>query len=221
MLGWLAYNTELPLPEVLYADDDLILMDHIVTGGPMAQEDAADHLAFLHSQTAERFGFDCDTVIGGLPQPNPWTDQWVDFFRDWRLMMMADAAARAGHLPTSIRIQIERLAGNLDGYFDDLSVPSLIHGDCWAGNILCRNGRVAAFVDPAIYYADPEIELAFGTLFGTFDARFFDRYAEHHPIRDGFWEARRDILNLYPLLVHVRLFGASYVAQVDAIVRRF
>jgi len=55
---------------------------------------------------------------------------------------------------------------------------------------LCKDGRIAGFVDPAIYYADPEIELAFSTLFGTFGSRFFNRYAEHRPILPGFFEER-------------------------------
>jgi len=77
------------------------------------------------------------------------------------------------------------------------------------------------FVDPAIYYADAEVELAFATLFSTFTDPFFRRYAELRPIRPGFREARRDIYNLYPLLVHVRLFGGDYVRSVDRTLARF
>jgi fructosamine-3-kinase len=32
---------------------------------------------------------------------------------------------------------------------------------------------------------------------------------------------RRDLYNLYPLLVHVRLFGGHYVGQVERILARF
>ena len=91
----------------------------------------------------------------------------------------------------------------------------------WDGNVLCQNGRIGGFVDPAIYYADPEIELAFATLFNTFDRPFFDRYTEIRPISPGFFEERRHIYNLYPLLVHVRLFGGSYVNSVDGVLQRF
>jgi fructosamine-3-kinase len=91
----------------------------------------------------------------------------------------------------------------------------------WGGNVLVDGGRIAAFIDPAIYHADPEIELAFSTLFGTYGDTFFRRYGEHRPIRPGFFEARRDIYNLYPLLVHTRLFGGQYAGQVDSILRRY
>ena len=98
---------------------------------------------------------------------------------------------------------------------------SLIHGDVWTTNVLARNGRVTGFIDPAIYYAHAEIELAFTTLFGTFDEDFLRRYEELRPIAPGFMEVRRDIYNLYPLLVHVRLFGGGYVASVESILHRF
>ena len=221
MLRWLADRTGLPLPRLLYADNGLILMDFVKTGGPLAQADAADHLARLHALSADRFGFESSTAIGGLDQPNPWTARWVEFFRDHRLLFKADQAVAAGRLPASVRHRIDKLAARLEGWFDAAPKPSLIHGDCWAGNVLSCDGRVAAFIDPAIHYADAEIELAFGTLFSTFDDRFFARYAEHRPLRPGFWEVRRDVLNLYPLLVHVRLFGGSYVSQVESVLRRF
>ena len=91
----------------------------------------------------------------------------------------------------------------------------------WTGNILCRGDRIAGFVDPAVYYGDAEIELAFSTLFGTFGQPFFRRYQELRPLEPGFFEQRRDLYNLYPLLVHVRLFGGSYVDSVDRTLSRF
>jgi fructosamine-3-kinase len=115
---------------------------------------------------------------------------------------------------------IERVAARLPDLVGEPAPPGLVHGDAWTGNVLVRDGRVAAFIDPAIYFADPEIELAFGTLFGTFGEAFFRRYGEIRPLRPGFFEVRRDVYNLYPLLVHVRLFGGGYVGQVAGIVRR-
>ena len=75
-----------------------------------------------------------------------------------------------------------------------------------------RQGRIAGFVDPAIYCGSPEIELAFATLFGTFGESFFEAYEELMPLEPGFHELRSSLYNLYPRLVHVRLFGAGYLA---------
>jgi len=214
----------LPVPAVLLDDDDLLAMEFVEAGGAIdgsAQEHAAELLAALHGQPAPAFGYDRDTAIAALPQPNPRTERWVDFFRDRRLLYMARDALDAGRLPARTMGRIEALAGKLDEILREPEHPSLIHGDMWGGNVLARGGRIAAFVDPAIYWADAEVELAFSTLFSTFGEPFFRRYREIRPIAPGFFEERRDVLNLYLLLVHVRLFGGGYVGSVERVLGRF
>lgn len=224
MLRYLRDHSALPVPEVLYAADDLLLMSFIETSGGIddsAQADAAELLAALHGIGADAFGFERATLIGGLAQPNPWTKGWRDFFRDQRLLYMSRQALDAGRLPARAMTRIDALALKLESWIGDDAKPALIHGDMWTGNVLCRAGRIAGFVDPAIYYADAEIELAFSTLFGTFGEAFFARYAEIRPIAAGFFEERRELYNLYPLLVHVRLFGGHYVGSVERTLTRF
>ncbi len=223
MLRTLADN-QLPVPGVIHAVDDLLAMDYIETLGSLdesAQAHAAELLAALHARTAPAFGLERDTLIGGLHQPNAPDKNWLAFFRDRRLLHMAGEAHRAGRLPARTVARIEKLCARLTDWIPADARPSLIHGDAWGGNVLCRAGRVAAFIDPAIYYADAEIELAFGTLFGTFGRAFFRRYGELRPIRAGFFEERRDLYNLYPLLVHARLFGGGYVNDVENTLGRF
>ncbi|MEO5335777.1 MAG: fructosamine kinase family protein [Magnetospirillum sp. WYHS-4] len=220
MLSYLAAHSRLPVPQVLHADDGLLLMTWIETSGSLddsAESHAAELLADLHGIAAPRFGLDRDTLIGGLPQPNPWTGSWVEFFRDRRLLHMGH---RAG-LPARTLARLETFCARLGTWIAEPAAPALLHGDMWGGNVLCRKGRIAGFIDPAIYYGDPEIELAFSTLFGTFGEAFFRRYGELRPLRPGFFEERRDIYNLYPLLVHVRLFGGSYLGSVERILSRF
>ena len=223
MLGVLK-KAGLPVPEVIRADDDLLLMSWIDGGDAIdesAQIHAADLLAALHGRTQADFGFDRATLIGGLDQPNPRTASWRSFFRDHRLLYMAGEARRVGNLPARAMARIETLAARIERWIEEPPAPSLIHGDMWGGNVLVKGGRIAGFVDPAIHYADAEIELAFSTLFSTFGDAFFRRYAEHRPIRPGFFEERRDLLNLYPLLVHVRLFGGAYVQSVERTLAKF
>ncbi len=224
MLEYLREHGGLPVPDVLYADDGLLLMSWLEAGGGIssgAQTEAADLVAALHDVSAEAFGFDRATVIGGLHQPNEQNQSWVAFFRDQRLLTMGRQGLQAGRLPGALMSRLETLAGRLGEWLDDSARPSLIHGDMWGGNVLCHRGRISGFVDPAIYYADAEIELAFSTLFSTFGDAFFDRYREHRPIRPGFFEERLELYNLYPLLVHVRLFGGSYAASIDRSLSRF
>ena len=223
MLRLLAERSDLPVPAVYLADDDLLIMDHVDARGGLdaaAQRHAADLLADLHSRTGQTYGLERDTLIGPLHQPNPQGIDWVVFFRDQRLLHMARKALDEGAIDSRLMRRIDRLADRLTDFIDDPAPPTLIHGDMWGGNVLAGNSRIVGFIDPAVYYADPEIELAFSTLFSTFGRAFFDRYDEHRPLRPGFFEVRRDLYNLYPLLVHVRLFGSGYVGQVAGILQR-
>lgn len=224
MLSYLAEHTALPVPTVHFAADDLLVMDYIPSGDPItpaAEADAAMHLAALHGIGNGTFGFSWPTVIGGLQQPNDPNPSWRDFFRDRRLLYMGRAAVDAGRLPAPTFRRLEKLCANLSRWIGDTSTPSLIHGDLWTGNILIRHDKLVGVVDPALYFADAEIELAFSTLFGTFGDSFFARYAELRPIAAGFFEERRDLYNLYPLLVHVRLFGGTYVNAVERTLNKF
>jgi fructosamine-3-kinase len=224
MLRYLAEKSRLPVPAVLSSVPGFLLMAFLSGRNhfpPVVQEDAAELLAALHSITEKAYGFEQDTLIGGLHQPNPWYDSWVDFFREQRLLYMGREAMEAGRLPVALFKRLEAFSNRLEKWLPEPEQPSLIHGDAWSGNILASSERKTGFVDPAIYYADPEIELAFTTLFGTFGEPFFERYSAIRPLRPGFQEERRDIYNLYPLLVHVRLFGGSYVSSVDQTLHRF
>lgn len=220
MLRYLTEHSRLPVPHVVHAEGDLLIMEWLAGGDALdaaAQGHAAELLADLHGITSDSFGLERDTIIGSLDQPNPRGPSWIAFFRDHRLLYMAQEAQASGRLPASIHTRIERLAERLDDLLDEPDRPALIHGDMWTGNVLARGGRVTGFVDPALCYADAEIELAFATLFGTFGTPFFRRYGEIRPLRPGFFEVRRDIYNLWPLLVHVQLFGSAYLDGIDRV----
>ncbi len=224
MLDYLGTHSPIPFPAVLHAEPGLLIMHFIENDGHMngqVQSDLAVLLASQHQVTQGRFGLSFDTLIGGLEQPNPLTVDWITFFRDHRLLYMAQQAANCGRLPGHFLSRIEILSAKLGGLLPSGCKPSLLHGDLWGGNILCQQGKIAGLVDPAVYFGDREIELSFGTLFGDLTPAFFDRYSEIFPILPGFFEERRELYKLYPLLVHVRLFGGSYVGSVDRILARF
>lgn len=222
MLGYLAKRTALPAPRPVAFDDAHLLMTWVEGGsGGGADVHAADLLAELHAFSADAYGFEFDTVIAGLHQPNPWTPRWLDFFAEQRLVEMAKQAYDAGNLPREWLRRAETLAGRLSNWLDEPARPGLVHGDVWGGNVMGRGGYITGFIDPALYFADPEVELAFITLFSTFGADFFRRYAERRGLSPHFHDVKRDLYNLYPLLVHARLFGGGYVGQAAGILRRF
>lgn len=217
MLTYLAERSDLPVPNVMHASDDLLVMEWIDgAGSPSAAEiHAADLLATLHGVDAGHgYGLERDTLIGGLHQPNGWCDSWIEFYAQRRLVEMARQAEEAGRIDASLRRRVESLAAGLARFVDEPPAPSLIHGDVWSGNVLVRGSQVAAFIDPAIYHADAEVELAFIDWLSCFGRGFFDRYQEHRPLRDGFRQ-RRPVYQLFPQLVHARLFGGGYVHEVS------
>lgn len=224
MLQYLKTKSQLPVPTVFYSNEHSIIMEFINPHHSLDDQGhrhAAEVLAGLHSIHADMYGLERDTQIGVLRQPNTQSKNWVEFFAQQRLLYMAGEAFREGKIDKSMMKQIDKLAGKLGNYIKNAAAPSLIHGDVWGGNILCGNGRVAAFLDPAIYYADPEIELAFIRMLNTFSEAFFIRYNEINPIKSGFFEERAHIYSLYPLLVYTRLFGTSYARKAQKILDKF
>jgi hypothetical protein len=155
MLGYLAAHSALPVPDVAHAAEGLLVMAWLPDDGRLdgaAQEHAAEVVAALHEVSAEGFGHERDTVIAALPQPNKWTDSWLAFFRDQRLLHMAHLAHAAGRLDDGLYRRLERFAERIDDYLEEPAAPSLLHGDMWGGNVLTSRGRVAGFIDPAIYH---------------------------------------------------------------------
>jgi fructosamine-3-kinase len=224
MLNYLNRHSHLPIPEVIYNTDEILIMTYIEGGDPIdypAAQEAARLLSDLHSIHAPKFGFEYHTLIGGLPQPNPYYNTWIEFFKEQRLLFMAKLANKHKRISDGLLTRIEKFAGNLHQFISEPSSPSLIHGDVWGGNVLVKDSCITGFIDPAIYFGHPEIELAFTTLFHTFGSEFFNTYDEIHGIKPGFFTDRRDIYNLYPLLVHCRLFGGHYPNQVEHTLKRF
>lgn len=176
-------------------------------------------LAELHKNHKETFGLDHDNYIGRLPQANNPHDNWTDFFIEERLEPQLKMALDSGKLSQGIVSNFETMYRSLPEIFPP-EPPALLHGDLWGGNYFYNRDGDAVIYDPAVYYGHREIELAFTHLFGGFSAEFYSAYQDILPLEEHFHQ-RKDIYNLYPLLVHTNLFGGSYARQVKSIVRRF
>ena len=211
MLRHLRDESDLPVPDVYHADDDLLLLEFVrgtTEHSPAVARDAADHLASLHRVTGAAFGFERDTLTGPVRQPNPWTDSWIEFFGTHRLAHLRRVASES--LSSRTIQRLESVQADLDYLLEEPSAPSLIHGDVWRTNVLSDDETVRAFLDPATYYAHPEVELAYVDWTDTLGSSFFERYRKRRGIEDGFFQTRRFVYRLYPLLVHVHLFDGKY-----------
>lgn len=229
MLKHLKSKSKLPVPEVLFQTKGLLVISHIPHAGAgdlvAASADVARHVAGLHAVRPKGsrpyFGFDKDTYIGPLPQQNKASGNWVEFFREHRLLAMAGSATRTGKMPAELMDRIETLADKLPDLLPATPPSSLLHGDLWSGNMLLDGAKAAGFIDPAISYGHAEMDLAFIEMMGGLAPTFFDSYSEISPIDTEFHTVRKYIYKLWPLLVHVRLFGGGYVGQVEAVVSMF
>jgi fructosamine-3-kinase len=193
-----------PVPTVLDVTASRLVLEHV--GGPADWEGLGRALAAVHRTVAEEgFGWAHDNVIGPLPLRNGWWPSWPDLYLEQRLAPYLD------DLPAATARRLERaMHGPLREVLDHDAVPSLVHGDLWSGNVVA--GRW--LIDPAVHHADREVDLAMLALFGDAPAAFHRAYGDAWPLDDGA-RRRRPALQLAPLLVHVRLFGAGYVAGVE------
>ncbi len=176
-------------------------------------------IAELHCKSAERFGYHTDNYIGSLHQSNIWNDRWVDFFIQERLEKQLMYGEKQNTVPQSLVRKVRSVYQKLEEIFP-IAKPSLVHGDLWSGNFMNSANDTPVIFDPAVHYGHREAEIAFSRLFGGFDELFYHSYNEVFPLERQF-EDRKDLYNLYPLLVHANLFGNNYVMQIDKILNKF
>ena len=176
-------------------------------------------LASLHKVSSKQFGLEFDNYIGSLPQYNTQHDKWTLFFTEERIERQIRIGQDKGSLPEATIKGLRALYPLLNQIFPD-EQPALLHGDLWGGNFMVNDAGEPSLIDPAVYYGHREMELAFTKMFGGFDKAFYTSYHEAYPIEKGFDE-RKDLYNLYPLLVHVNLFGGAYLTEVREILRTY
>jgi len=225
-LGWLAAAGALRIPAVVAvaeaeAPAQFLVLELVATGRPARDFDdrLGRGLAALHAHVAPGFGLDHDNFVGSLRQENAAAATWPEFYRARRLEPLLRQAADRGLASSRMRQGFHRLFAALDDLCGPLEPPARLHGDLWGGNLLCDDLDTPVLIDPAVYGGHREIDLAMMRLFGGFGARVFDAYEEAAPLADGHRE-RVTLYQLYPLMVHVNLFGGGYVGSVESALER-
>jgi len=210
-------RTPTPLCSGLTSSHAFLALEYLPLDGdrPRSHQELGRRLAALHRCSAHLFGADHDNFIGATPQPNQPSSSWIDFFREHRLGHMLRLAEAAGFsFPAA-----PRLLDHLHEFFPDAHpLPSLLHGDLWAGNAAALPDGSPVVFDPAVYYGDRETDLAMTSLFGGFSDSFYDAYHEAWPLPPAHSQ-RRDLYNLYHILNHAVLFGGGYARQANHIIQ--
>jgi fructosamine-3-kinase len=198
---------------------DYILLEFIEQGRKRSSfmQDFGRFLARLHRHTAGYFGHELDNYMGSLPQSNKKHTTWNSFFVEERLKRQVSLAN--AYFSSADFSAFERLYARLDELLP-AEPPALLHGDLWGGNYMVAHDGNACLIDPAVYYGHREVDIAMTMLFGGFDENFYASYREEYPLEKG-WRKRMDIFKLYPLLIHLNLFGSGYLGSVTGIIRRF
>lgn len=224
-LLFLAEQHCLRIPQVIFCDlynnEQLLVLEWIQPchADGLFWKQFGEQLSRLHQCTHNQFGFAEDNYMGALPQSNDYATTWTAFFVTNRLMPQVQLAVQNDLLPALYARQFEKLYLKLDTIFTP-EPPSLLHGDLWSGNSLCTVQSVPVLIDPAVYYGHRSMDLAMTTLFGGFDKAFYETYDYYFPLPANYAE-QWDICNLYPLLIHLNLFGKSYLPAITAILKKF
>jgi fructosamine-3-kinase len=224
-LKLLAESKSIYIPEVIGTGEagsfQFLVLDfiHASHRGRHYWRDFGAQLAALHRNTSSSFGLDHNNYIGSLSQQNTPCTSWIDFFIHNRLDAQIRLAERAALIDKSHRRNFETLYTQLPDLLPT-EKPALLHGDLWSGNIMVNQHGAPGLIDPAVYFGHREMDIAMTQLFGGFNPEFLEVYHEAFPLAPGVKD-RLQLYNLYPLLVHVNLFGGDYLAQVNSILRRF
>jgi protein-ribulosamine 3-kinase len=222
-LRLLKSNTSLTVPEVIAfgreQDQNFLLMEWVESGrnANLYWENLGEGLAELHMATQKQFGLQEDNYIASLPQINSTQEDWCGFFISNRLEPLVGKAFYKGMIDAPFLKKFQSIYTKLQGIFPK-EKPALIHGDLWSGNVMTDEKGNPALIDPAVYFGHREMDIAFSKLFGGFSERFYNLYDEVFPLEPGF-EEREAIYNLYPLLVHLLLFGTSYLPPIEKTVK--
>lgn len=224
-LRHLAEVGKVQVPDIYFQDSagkySFLLLEYLSPG----REDQAfwetfgRSLAALHRITAPQFGLDHDNFIGRLPQSNRPAEHWNLFYWQERLAPQLKMAVDTGRMNRNDATQLEAFYQKISSNFPR-EAPALIHGDLWSGNYLAGAEGRPIYIDPAVCYAHREMDVAMTRLFGGFSPDFYGAYQESFPLAPGF-EERLQWYQLYYLMVHVNLFGGSYVGEVREIIKHF
>jgi protein-ribulosamine 3-kinase len=176
-------------------------------------------LARIHKIKGDYFGLETHSYFGPLYQDNTPTNDWSTFYAERRLGPGLRLAIASGNLPRDVIRQVERLITRLPKLCGPEPAPTLLHGDAQQNNFI-STAVGAVVIDPAVYYGNPEMDLAAIDYWQPVPQDVFDGYRDELIIDPGFWE-RRDLWRVWAYLAAVTVEGQTHLGRLTEAIRKY
>tara|TARA_B100000886_G_scaffold228636_1_gene159464 strand:- start:360 stop:968 length:609 start_codon:yes stop_codon:yes gene_type:complete len=180
-----------------------------------------NEITAIHNNKSVFYGFDFDTQIGGLKQINIKSNNWVNFYKNYRLGYIYEIINASNKMDDSVNKKIESLLNNLENRIPKTPNVSLLHGDLWEGNILFKDKHLVGLIDPGSFYGHNELEIAYLRWFNPsfLGNNFLEKYSEIIKI-DSEYLDYEPVYQLYYSLLNVYLWDRNYIEDVKNLLEK-
>jgi len=213
--------TPTPIGIVPVTGGNILVMEAVqaVDRAPRHWRQIGQTLARIHKVKWDRFGLETHGYFGPLYQDNTPLGDWPTFYAERRLWPGLRLAIDSGHIPAAVIRQVERLISRLPELCGPEIVPALLHGDAQQNNFISTE-MGAVVIDPAVYYGNPEMDLAYVNYFQPVPDDVFDGYQDELDIDPGFWE-RRALWRVWGYLAAVTVEGPGHLGRLTEAVQKY
>ncbi len=221
----LSKRVGVPIPEpisIVRVEKEILLIMKALEAikcGPRQWSQIGTTLGRIHQVKGDRFGFEMNGFCGPLYQDNTPMKNWATFYGERRLIPRLRVAIDSGNIPTSVVSKIEMMIPRLAELCGPEVTPSLLHGDAQQNNFI-STAEGTFVIDPAIYYGNPEMDLATIDSFQPVPDAVLNAYRDEMSIDSGFLE-RRDLWRIPLYLAAVAIEGPMHLSRLTDALQKY
>tara|TARA_Y100001960_G_scaffold324307_1_gene404453 strand:- start:1100 stop:1972 length:873 start_codon:yes stop_codon:yes gene_type:complete len=211
-------------PKIVKFDKSYLIIEYIDNDKDCpnsTNEDFLESIIKLHTVSNKEYGFDFNTQIAALEQVNDFENNWANFFISTRLNPMFELANKIEYMGNFINSKINYLIKDIENFIPNNPPPLLLHGDLWEGNILFKEKKFVAFIDPGSFFGHNEMEVAYLRWFNPVfvDSKFLDKYNDKIKL-DKNYLLYEPIYQIYYALSNVALWDKSYIKETKRLIEK-
>ena len=211
-------------PKLINFNKNCLIIEFLENDGNKPNNTNSDFLESIikiHNVSNNLYGFEFNTQIGALEQPNEFENSWTNFYSNKRLGPIFELANRRENMGDFINKKINYILKNIKNFIPEDPTPKLLHGDLWEGNIIFNNKDFIGFIDPGSFYGHNEMEVAYLRWFNPqfIDSDFLEKYNYYIKI-DKYYLDYEPIYQLYYALCNVAIWDKSYIKEVEKLLIR-